>query len=97
MVELNESNFVEETKSGLVLVDFSAVWCGPCRTVTPILEQLQRIKVTKVDIDQNQELTAKFKVNAVPCIVFLKNGREVHRVVGVRTLTDLQQKVDELA
>jgi thioredoxin 1 len=96
MLKLNEANFAEETKTGLVLVDFYAEWCVPCKVVTPLLSQLKNVKVVKVDIEENMNLSAQFKVSSIPCLVFLKDGVEVERMIGIQSLDRLQQKVDEL-
>lgn len=96
MIELNEEFFEEGTREGLVLVDFFANWCGPCRAISPTLEQLKGIKVVKVDTDESPNLAVKFRVSSIPCLVFLKDGLEVHRVVGVQSLQTLQEQVDRL-
>lgn len=93
---LNESNFQEQTKSGLTLVDFYADWCGPCKALAPTLEQLQNINVVKVNIDDSQNLATQFSISGIPTVVFLKDGFEVERFVGLRTKQVLQAKVDEL-
>lgn len=95
MLELNESNFIENTSEGLVLVDFHAPWCGPCRVLGPTLEQLERVKVVKVNVDESNDLAAKFAVASIPCLVFLKDGLEIDRVVGLCPKGLLQNKVDQ--
>lgn len=94
--ELTEANFVENTDQGVVVVDFYATWCGPCRALAPVLEQLQNAKVVKVDIDQNQQLGVQYNVAALPTVIFLKDGVEVDRVVGLQPQKALQAKVDAL-
>lgn len=96
MLELNESNFAEHTQNGLVLVDFFTPWCGPCRLIPPVLEQLENIVIYKVDVSQNQDLAVQFKVSHVPCLVYLKDGAEVARYVGLESVETLQAKVNEL-
>lgn len=95
--ELNESNFHEaiQNSKGLVLVDFFTTWCGPCRMLTPVLEQLRNVVVVKIDGDQNQNLVAEHKVSAYPTMVFYLNGREVGRELGLKSVEALQTIVDE--
>jgi thioredoxin 1 len=76
-----------EQHEGLAVVDFWATWCGPCRMVAPIVEQLAteyagKAKVTKLDVDSNQATAMKFKVRSIPTILFFKNGQLVDQVVG---------------
>jgi thioredoxin 1 len=76
-----------EQHEGLAVVDFWATWCGPCRMVAPIVEQLAteyagKAKVTKLDVDSNQATAMKFRVRSIPTILFFKNGQLVDQVVG---------------
>jgi thioredoxin 1 len=93
-MELNESNFAENTGSGLVLVDFYAPWCGPCRALAPTLETIQNVKVVKVNVDDNPNISTEYRVSSIPLLVILKDGVEVERLVGLQTQTTLQGKVD---
>ena len=73
-----------------VIVDFHAVWCGPCKTQSPILKQVaeemgERIKVIKIDVDQNQQIAARFQIQSVPTLMIFKNGTIVHKQAGVHT------------
>jgi thioredoxin 1 len=88
---LDESNFDNGVAKGVTLVDFYADWCGPCRMLTPVLEQLAKemhgkIKVTKVDIDSNQQIASRFQVMSVPTMILFKDGKEVNRLIGLRDL-----------
>lgn len=94
MLDLNEVNFQDETKEGLVLVDFWATWCGPCRMLAPVLEQIKDVKVAKVNHDENVDLSSKFNIAALPTLVLLKDGVEIDRVVGIQTVKTLQEFVD---
>lgn len=96
MLQITEANFESEIKTGLVIVDFSATWCGPCRYLTPILEQIQGAKIVKVDIDQDQALALKYRVSAVPKLIFFKDGVEVFEMLGLQTKEAIQERVDRL-
>lgn len=97
-VELNESNFHQQidNSDGVTVVDFFTTWCGPCRMLAPILEQLSGARVVKVDGDKSPDLVVENKVNAYPTIVFFKNGKEVRREVGVHSQQKLQGIIDGL-
>jgi thioredoxin 1 len=77
-----------------VVVDFHAVWCGPCKTQAPILKQLaeemgDRIKVIKIDVDQNQMIAARFQIQSVPTLMIFKNGQVIHKQAGVHSKAQL--------
>ena len=85
-----DSEFNQEIKKGVTLVDFYANWCGPCRTLAPVLEQVAKdVKgkaiVAKIDIDSEQKTAAHFQITSVPTMVLFKNGKEMGRLVGLRT------------
>jgi thioredoxin 1 len=88
---LSEATFAEEVNSATeaVLVDFWAEWCGPCKTIAPILEELSgeqagKLKIAKVDVDDNQGLARQYGVQSIPTMIVFKDGVEVHRMVGAR-------------
>ena len=86
---LTQENFDEKTSKGTVLVDFFATWCGPCRMLSPILEQVadevgEDVRLYKVDIDECLDIAKKFGVTSVPTMVVLKDGAEVQRLIGLR-------------
>lgn len=95
-LELNESNFAQETGTGLVLVDFYATWCGPCKRMAPILEELKGAKVVKVNTDVNQSLALEHQVDSIPKFVFMKDGVVVDQMVGVHSRESLQARIDAL-
>ncbi len=96
-IKLNESNYDSTLNSNsVVLVDFYTTWCGPCRMLAPILEQLTGAVIAKVDGDVSPELVNKNNIRAYPTIIFFKNGAEVNRLVGVSGKQQLQSIIDNL-
>jgi thioredoxin 1 len=87
IVNATDQNFTTETNDGLVLADFWAPWCGPCKMIAPVLEELdaemgESLKIVKVDVDENQETAGKFGVMSIPTLLVMKNGEVVDQVVG---------------
>ncbi|MEK5441598.1 MULTISPECIES: thioredoxin [unclassified Fredinandcohnia] len=87
ITNVTDQNFDSETKDGLVLADFWAPWCGPCKMIAPVLEELDteigdKVKIVKLDVDENQETAAKFGVMSIPTLLVIKNGEVVDKVVG---------------
>lgn len=96
-----EDNFEKEViKSGLpALVDFFGTWCPPCKLLAPIIEELAeelpgKVKVGKLDIDQAQEIAAKYNVMSAPTMILFKNGREEKRIVGLRSKADILKEIE---
>ena len=91
-----------EQHQGLAVVDFWATWCGPCRMIAPILDQLAseyngKAKVAKVDVDTNQQTAMRFNVRSIPSILFFKDGKHVDTVVGAVPKSHLERKFAEHA
>lgn len=102
-LEINDSNFEELViNSGKpAVVDFSAEWCGPCRAVAPIIDELSaefegRVVVGKVDVDENPVITARFGIRNIPTVLFLKNGELVDKVVGSASRNVFTDKTNAL-
>lgn len=86
MIEITQTNWESVlTENKQLLVDVWASWCGPCRMMTPVLEEISKTySVGKIDADENQELSNKLNVRALPTLIFFKDGKETHRMVGVQ-------------
>ena len=95
IIDLTKENFQAEiTKSDkLVLVDFWAVWCGPCQMMAPILHELEAempdVQIGKVNVDEQMDLARQFRVVSIPTLIIFKNGQEVQRMVGVTSKEEL--------
>ena len=102
VLKLTDSNFDGEVvKSNIpVLVDFWAEWCGPCRFMGPILDEMapayaDRLKIGKVNVDENPDTPSQFGIMNIPTMIVFKNGKEADRIVGAMSKADLQKKIDK--
>lgn len=86
LLHLENEDFNEEVKEGVVLVDFFATWCGPCKMLGPVLEEIAKeqtdLKIVKVDVDQHESLAQQFGIMSVPTLVLYKDGRPVKQMSG---------------
>ena len=92
---LKEENFDEEIKDGLVLVDFYADWCGPCKMMGQVLETMEDINVLKVNTDEFEELSMKYGVMSIPTIILFKDGKEVAKNVGFMAREELEEWINQ--
>ncbi|AHF93406.1 thioredoxin [Opitutaceae bacterium TAV1] len=99
ITQLNNDSFQSTiSSSSLVLVDFWAPWCGPCKAIAPILDQLStelgdKVTIGKVNVDDNGELAAKYGVRAIPTLLLFKNGEIAETIVGLQSKETLKQKI----
>lgn len=96
---LNNNNFESELENGVVVVDFFATWCGPCKMLAPVFEELgnemnESAKFVKVDIDQSMEIARKFMVSTVPTMMIFKDGKQVDTMVGFMPKDAIKAKVE---
>ncbi|MCD4758030.1 MAG: thioredoxin [Arcobacteraceae bacterium] len=100
-IELTNDNFEASTSTGVALVDFWAPWCGPCRMISPVIEELAeefegKAAICKVNTDEQQELSTKFGVRSIPTIVFMKDGEIVDTMVGAASKQAFTDKLNSL-
>ena len=103
LVHTNDSNFDADVINSEkpALVDFWAEWCGPCRTLGPVIEELAghydgKVSVAKVDVDSNQQIAMKFGIRSIPTVMLFNKGELVSSFVGVRPRSDYEQAIDEV-
>jgi thioredoxin 1 len=101
LLTITDDNFATEVEGtdGLVMIDFWAVWCGPCRIIAPIVEKLAedydgKIRVGKLDVDSNQRTATRFNVRSIPSVLFFKDGKLVDTVVGAVPRPQLERKIE---
>jgi len=100
-IELTAANFDETVKEGVSMVDFWAPWCGPCRMIAPVIEELAadfegKAKVCKVNTDEEQDLAVKYGIRSIPTILFMKDGNVVDQMVGASSKQAFTDKINSL-
>jgi thioredoxin 1 len=100
ITNVTDQNFSAETSEGVVLVDFWAPWCGPCKMIAPVLEELDseigdKVKIVKIDIDQNQETAGSYGIMSIPTLLVMKNGEVVDKVTGFRPKDALAEVLEK--
>lgn len=98
IANIDDATFSQAAAKGLVLADFSATWCAPCRALEPILEQLSidlqgKVTVMKIDVDASPKVTTQFQITSVPTMIIMKDGQEAHRIVGLKDLETLKKLI----
>ena len=100
-IELTPANFEEVTKDGVSMVDFWAPWCGPCRMIAPVIDELAgdfegKANICKVNTDEEQDLAVKYGIRSIPTIIFMKNGEVVDQLIGATSKQALTDKINSL-
>ena len=95
--EINQSSFEEKTKTGKVLVDCYAPWCGPCRMLGPVIDEVAKgnteYKFYKLNVDDAEEVAIKFGIMSIPCILIFENGELRNKLVGFRSKSELEKEL----
>ncbi len=102
-VEISSKEFEETINNSkkVVVIDFYAEWCMPCLMTAPVIEELasklKKIKFVKINVDENKELSSRFNITSIPCIIIFKDGREVERITGALPEEILEEKIGKYA
>jgi thioredoxin 1 len=99
VVTFTDQNFSQRIRTGVVLVDFWAAWCGPCKMMAPVLNELAeevdgKVTIGKVNVEEQKVTASKFKIRSIPTMILFKNGKEIHRFVGIKTKDYLLKELD---
>ncbi len=100
MLELNKENFYKEISKGKVVVDSWAIWCAPCRMMSPVFEalskELKNVKFAKLNVDDNPEIASKYNIMSIPTFLIFKNGEPVKTLVGVMPKEKLKSEIEKV-
>lgn len=102
IVDVTDQDFSKETSEGLVLADFWAPWCGPCKMIAPVLEEIDgemsdKVKIVKLNVDDNQETAGQYGVMSIPTLLLMKDGNVVDQVVGFQPKEALVELINKHA
>jgi thioredoxin 1 len=100
VLNVTDQTFTAETNNGIVLADFFATWCGSCKMIAPVLEELDQdmgnqVKIVKIDVDQNQETANKFGIMSIPTLLVMKDGKIVDTLVGFKSKEALEEALNK--
>lgn len=99
-LELNDQNFKETIENGITLVDFWAPWCGPCRMMAPVIDEISKempnIKVGKLNVDDSPNIAQTYNILSIPTLIYFKDGKPIHSSVGVTSKKAIQDKLATL-
>ena len=101
VIIVDENNFENEVLKSdkKVLVDFNAEWCGPCKMLAPVLDEMSEsnnsVKFVSINVDENQDLASKYNVMSIPCLVLIENGEEIKRSIGVIPKSEIERFIGE--
>ncbi len=100
IIHATDNDFKEHIKEGLVLTDFWAAWCGPCRMIAPVLEEIDaemgdQVQIVKIDVDENQATAAEYGVMSIPTLILFKDGEIVDKVIGFRPKEALMEVINK--
>ncbi len=99
IITMDDKNFSHRVKTGIVLVDFWAAWCMPCKLMAPVLNELAeesngKVTIGKVNIDEAKETAARFGIRSIPTMILFRNGKELHRIVGVKPIDYIRREIE---